>query len=485
MRMNDDATLLRDYAEHGSETAFTTLVRRHVDLVYHSALRRTGGDAHRAADVAQQVFTQLARHAGKLSHHTVLSAWLHTATRNAALNLMISDQRRKAREAAAAENVLAERASASSLAWEDLRPLLDSAIDELPEADRAAIVLRFLEHRGFADIGAALRVSTDAARVRTDRALEKLRTALARRGITSTAAALGAIVASQPVLSAPAGLAATLATHSLAATASGALAFSFVSLMTTKIITTAAICGLAAFFAGNHFGSTRAAREIAAMPVVDPAAGEKTRTIAALRADNERLSADLSSLNSEIGRLKEQNATLAAQQPAPATPPTPRPLTIGLARWEIQQAALNNLRQIDAARKQFQLEKGQFAGSVQELVGRKAYIKTMRTVAGEDYSQVSMNPAEPMTVKTPDGIEVTFDPSGAATTKPEVPPEVTRAMELGKQMQAPINQALNAYRAANNGNNPRNEQALVPYFATAKDGADFVELLEAKKAAGL
>jgi DNA-directed RNA polymerase specialized sigma24 family protein len=76
--MNEtDAALLRRYAE-GSETAFTELVHRHVDLVYGAALRRTGGDAHRAADVAQQVFTTLAREARKLARHPVLGAWLHS-----------------------------------------------------------------------------------------------------------------------------------------------------------------------------------------------------------------------------------------------------------------------------------------------------------------------------------------------------------------------------------------------------------------------
>ena len=96
--MNDDAELLCRYANEGSESAFAELVRRHVDLVYGAALRRTGGDPHRAADVAQQVFTTLARGARKLSHHALLPAWLHTATRNAALNLMISEKRRQTRE---------------------------------------------------------------------------------------------------------------------------------------------------------------------------------------------------------------------------------------------------------------------------------------------------------------------------------------------------------------------------------------------------
>src|SRR5271169_5586876 len=55
--MNDDAALLRSYADEGSEAAFAELVRRHVDLVYGAALRRTGGDPHRAADVAQQAIS--------------------------------------------------------------------------------------------------------------------------------------------------------------------------------------------------------------------------------------------------------------------------------------------------------------------------------------------------------------------------------------------------------------------------------------------
>ncbi len=233
--MNDDAVLLRHYVEDDSESAFTELVRRHVDLVYGAALRRTGGDPHRAAEVAQQVFTALARQARKLSRHAVLAAWLHTATRNAALNLMISEQRRKAREHAATLEPAA--VSEETHDWERLRPVLDSAIDELSATDRTAVVLRFLERRAFAEIGAVLHVSEDAARIRTNRALDKLRAGLVRRGITSTVAALGAIIASQPLVSAPVGLATALASSSLATTGAGAGITSFIK---TKIIISAA-----------------------------------------------------------------------------------------------------------------------------------------------------------------------------------------------------------------------------------------------------
>jgi hypothetical protein len=57
-RMND-TTLLRNYVETGSDQAFAQLVSRHFNLVYCSALRVVGGDAHLAQDVAQHVFTDL------------------------------------------------------------------------------------------------------------------------------------------------------------------------------------------------------------------------------------------------------------------------------------------------------------------------------------------------------------------------------------------------------------------------------------------
>src|SRR5579883_3312712 len=64
--MVDDAQLLRQYVEEGSQKAFSELVDRHLGLVYQSALRQVGGNEALAQDVAQGVFLTLGRKARDL-----------------------------------------------------------------------------------------------------------------------------------------------------------------------------------------------------------------------------------------------------------------------------------------------------------------------------------------------------------------------------------------------------------------------------------
>lgn len=74
-----DGDLLRDYARHGQENAFSAIVARHLAMVYHSALRQTR-DPETAKDITQTVFTLLARKARRLSSRTVLAGWLVKTT---------------------------------------------------------------------------------------------------------------------------------------------------------------------------------------------------------------------------------------------------------------------------------------------------------------------------------------------------------------------------------------------------------------------
>lgn len=300
--MNDDLDLLRRYADAGDEDAFAELVRRHVDFVYAVAIRRTGGNPHSAADVAQTVFTALAQNARRLGPATVVPAWLHTATRNAAIKLMISEQRRRHRDARVLLDEGAPALDSATPDWERLRPLIDSAVDELPEADRAPLILRFFERRAYAEIARALRLSEDAARMRTSRALEKLRVALTRRGIASTTAAIAAAVSTQPLVAAPAGLAAAVATHSLATASAGATIAALGTFMSTKALTTVVLSATVAFLLGGYLGARRPAETTTASALTS---AKLSSTASAsvdteLRTQNQLLQAERAALRSEV-----------------------------------------------------------------------------------------------------------------------------------------------------------------------------------------
>lgn len=200
--MIDDGALLRQYLEERSEEAFTELVRRHLSVVYFAALRRVGGDRHLADDVAQSVFADLAKKAATLKDRPVLVGWLYTSTRFAAAQAVRAEQRRRTHEQEA--QAMQELHSTPEANWEQLRPVIDGAMDDLNEQEREIVLLRFFERLPLAEVGARFSISTDAARMRVDRALDKLRGLLARRGIASTSTALGAVVATQSGVAAPA-----------------------------------------------------------------------------------------------------------------------------------------------------------------------------------------------------------------------------------------------------------------------------------------
>jgi len=252
---HDDHALLRDYCEHQSAEAFTELVRRHVDAVFSSALRRAHGDRALAEDITQQVFTDFARKAAQLPPGTVAGGWLHRHTGFTASHFTDRERRRRAREQeAAAMNALTD--SSPDAAWHQTAPLLDAAMDSLPAEDRDALVLRFFERRDFRAVGQALGVSDDTAQKRVTRALDKLRGLLTRRGVTSSGAALSAIMLAHTVSPAPAALVAALPGRALAGAAA------------TGGTVTAAIAGMSVIARWKLAGLAAALAAAGALPFV-------------------------------------------------------------------------------------------------------------------------------------------------------------------------------------------------------------------------
>ena len=198
----DDWSLLQDYVERRSELAFEALVRRHLNMVYSAAWRQTG-DVDLAEETAQAVFVLLARKGARLPRGVIIAGWLHRAACLTARRALRDQTHRRIKQREAVEM---KPTDDTDEIWNRLLPHLDAALENLGEADRTAIVLRFLEQRNFRDVAAALSVSEDAAKKRVMRALEKLRLVFARKGVTLGLATAAVVLSAKATEAAPAGL---------------------------------------------------------------------------------------------------------------------------------------------------------------------------------------------------------------------------------------------------------------------------------------
>ncbi|HEY5042162.1 MAG TPA: sigma-70 family RNA polymerase sigma factor, partial [Verrucomicrobiae bacterium] len=167
MKMTSDLDLLRQFARDNSQDAFGEIVRRHLNLVHSAALRQVRSP-QLAEEIAQSVFADLARDAGKLKPDTILTAWLYAVARRTAIDVVRQESRRQLREQTAVEMT---NMNATAADWTQIEPLLDDAMAALDETDRAAILLRYFENQSLREVGESLNISDDAAQKRVSRAV--------------------------------------------------------------------------------------------------------------------------------------------------------------------------------------------------------------------------------------------------------------------------------------------------------------------------
>ena len=319
--MREDFDLLRQYVKDGSHEAFGQLVERHCNLVW-SAAYRILGDADLARDVAQTTFATLARKGGRLPRSVVVAGWLYQAARLSAAMMARTDSRRIEREKQAMQfQENSQTDPDHTKAVEELQPLLDDALGELDEADRNAIVLRFLSGRSLAEVGAALGGSEDAARMRISRALDKLRVSFRRRGVEVSGGIIGAALGSAASQTAPPALAATLAAGALTG-ASLAPALSLLTLMNTKIIIGLAAASMAGGLVWQHHQLQETQADNAALKrqLTNQAAPSPAVPVDSVDAEELKRLRDE---HLELMRLRGQYAQLL-NRPVPAQPGKPR-----------------------------------------------------------------------------------------------------------------------------------------------------------------
>jgi RNA polymerase sigma factor (sigma-70 family) len=255
MHERDDNALLQEFVANGSEAAFAAIVARHVNKVYSVALRHTSR-AHQAEEITQAVFVILARRAHKLSKPVVLSGWLYHTARLTALTLVRSEIRRAHREEEAHMQTIVNQTEPDL--WAQIAPELDAAMAGLNEKERNAIVLRYFDNKTLREVGGALGITEDAAKMRLARAVDRLRALFTKRGLTLSVGVLTTSVAANSVQAAPHGLGFTISATTSKAAATAASVTTLVNgtlnhiLMTTfqKTLITASL--LAAVTAGIY-----------------------------------------------------------------------------------------------------------------------------------------------------------------------------------------------------------------------------------------
>lgn len=211
-----DDSLLSAWSSGGSEEAFTALAKRYGGLLYHAAKRQTGRE-DLAGEAAQNALLILARKAPRLRHLPCLSGWLHRTACYEAAKILRRERRHEARM----KHLPIDDEHTPESSWRDAVPLLDQALDALPEKDRQVIFLKYFDGLTFEQMARQFGGEPAAWRQRGSRAVERLRGSLAKRGVTVGASAIATGLGTTLSQAAPASIIASMgASHAAVATLS-------------------------------------------------------------------------------------------------------------------------------------------------------------------------------------------------------------------------------------------------------------------------
>ena len=171
----------------GDETAFRELIEAHQHRIIGTIVKMIG-DESEAEDIAQQVFICVWKSAPRWQPTAKVTTWLYKITRN----LVFNETRRRKRHPIQSLDATLEagdrpqqfadpgvKPADTTMLDAEMQAAIQAAIDELPEVQRLAVILRRYDDVPYEEIGEILDLSVPAVksvlfRARTD-LREKLR----------------------------------------------------------------------------------------------------------------------------------------------------------------------------------------------------------------------------------------------------------------------------------------------------------------------
>jgi RNA polymerase sigma factor (sigma-70 family) len=176
-----DTELLDRFRQHGDESAFAALVRRHGAKVL-SACRRVLTDPADIDDAFQATFLVLFRKI-RNAHGPTIGSWLHAVAHRIAVRARSDSRRRAEREKRAAGRSEQAAVLCHDLAWRETVAILHEVLDQMPDAYRRVLLLCYLSGQSRDEAATNLGLSVGAVKGRLERGRQILERRLARRGI--------------------------------------------------------------------------------------------------------------------------------------------------------------------------------------------------------------------------------------------------------------------------------------------------------------
>jgi RNA polymerase sigma-70 factor (ECF subfamily) len=172
--------LIRKLRER-DEKAFREVVAEHKDKVFNLTYRMLG-NREEAEDAAQEAFLSLHRHGRRFRREARFSTFLYRVAANAALNRRrsLGRARRRAQElalyqAAGADLPATPRNPEDAAHGGEVQLQVQTALDELPEDLRVAVVLYDIEGQSYKEIAEILEIPEGTVKSRIHRARQGLR----------------------------------------------------------------------------------------------------------------------------------------------------------------------------------------------------------------------------------------------------------------------------------------------------------------------